>query len=277
MIFHLTAMHFFLLPVLGASVAALGTMVGLGGGFILIPILLILFPEARPATLTAISLTVVFLNASSATISNIRARRIDVRTAILLLAGATPTAIVGSVAAQRISRDAYEGLFGGLLLFSAFYVIWRSTKVVDNNLSASHEPNREIRERGGHIYRFYVDTLLALVVSPVAGFVSGFFGIGGGVIHVPALTFILKVPMRVASSTALLVVVFTSIAALSTLLLSGAIEEGGRRAGLLGIGALFGAQIGVSLSSWVNPKVVMLILSAALVIVGARQVAIGLT
>ena len=277
MAFHLTAMHIFLLPVLGASVAALGTMVGLGGGFILVPILIFLFPEAPPATLIAISLTVVFLNASSASISNVRARRIDVRTAGLLLLGATPAAVAGSAAAQRVSRDAFESLFGGLLIVGAFYIVWRSTKVADQDLSDQHEPNREIRERRGPIYRFYVDTLLAVVVSPTAGFVSSFFGIGGGVIHVPALTFILKVPMRVASSTALLVLVFTSIAALLTLFFSGAIEEGWRRAGLLGIGALFGAQFGVYLSARVNPKVVLLILSAALVIVGVRQLAAGLT
>ena len=277
MVFHLTAMHIFLLPLLGASVAALGTMVGLGGGFILVPILIILFPEARPATIIAISLTVVFLNASSATISNVRARRIDARTAWLLLLGATPAAVAGSAVAQRVSRDAFESMFGGLLIFGALYILWRSTKVPDQDLSVQHEPNREIRERRGAIYRFYVDTLLAAVISPAAGFISSFFGIGGGVIHVPALTFMLKVPMRVASSTALLVLVFTSIAALSTLFLSGAIDEGWRRAGLLGFGALFGAQLGVYLSSRVNPKVVLFILSAALVIVGVRQLVSGLT
>jgi uncharacterized membrane protein YfcA len=191
--------------------------------------------------------------------------------------GAIPAAIAGSAAAQRVSREAFESMFGGLLLFGAFYVIWRSTKVGDQDPIVVHEPNREIRERRGPIHRFYVDAFLAAVISPVAGFVSSFFGIGGGVIHVPALTFILKVPMRVANSTALLVLVFTSIAALSTLFFSGAIEEGWRRAGLLGIGALFGAQLGVYLSTRVNPRIVMFILSAALVIVGVRQVVIGLT
>ena len=275
--FHLTAMHVFLLPVLGAFVATLGTMVGLGGGFILVPILIFLFPEAPPTTLIAISLTVVFLNASSATISNARARRIDVRTAALLVTGAIPAAVAGSAAAQTVSRETFESMFGGLLIFGAFYVIWRSTKVGGQDLFVLHEPNREIHERTGPVYRFYVNALLAVVVSPVAGFVSSFFGIGGGVILVPALTFILKVPMRVASSTALLVLVFTSTAALSTLFLSGAITEGWSRAGLLGIGALFGAQIGVYLSTRINTQLVLFILSAALIVVGVRQLISGLS
>lgn len=275
--FDLTALHFVLLPILGAAVAALGAMVGLGGGFILVPILIFLFPEASVATLTTISLTVVFLNAASATIGNVRARRIDVRTAVLLVAGAVPAAIAGSATAQVVSRESFESMFGVLLILGAVYVLWRSAKVRAEDESIGHEPNREIRERRGSIYRFYVNTLLAVVVSPVAGFVSSFFGIGGGVIHVPALTFILKVPLKVASATALLVLVFTSATGILTLFFSGAIHEGWRRAALLGFGALFGSQLGVYLSGRVNPKTILLVLSIALVIVGVRQLVAGLS
>ena len=55
-----------LLVVLGTAVGAFGTIVGSGGGFILTPILLLLYPHDRPATITAISLTAVFFNAASA-------------------------------------------------------------------------------------------------------------------------------------------------------------------------------------------------------------------
>ncbi|MBI4298246.1 MAG: sulfite exporter TauE/SafE family protein [Chloroflexi bacterium] len=277
MTFSLTPLHFVLLPILGGAVAALGTMVGLGGGFILVPILIFLFPEASPAALTTISLTVVFLNASSATIGNLAARCIDFRTAVLLVAGAVPAAIAGSATAQVVSRESFESMFGVLLIFGALYVLWRRWKVGAQDQSLLHEPNREIRERKGPIYRFYVDTIIALVVSPVAGFVSSFFGIGGGVIHVPALTFILKVPFRVASATALLVLVFTSITAISTLFFSGAIHEGWRRAALLGVGALFGAQLGVYLGRRVDAKVILPILSVAMALVGVRQLIAGLS
>jgi len=273
--FHLTALHFFLLPLLGAAVAALGTMIGLGGGVILVPILIFLFPEASAATLITISLTLVFLNAASATIANVRARRIDVRTAVLLVAGAIPAAIAGSATARVVSRESFENMFGALLIFSAFYVLWRSVKAGVQDEPVPHEPNREVRERGGSIYRFYVNTLLVVVISPVAGFLSSFFGIGGGVIHVPALTFILKVPLKVATATALLVLVFTSATAILTLLFSGAIHEGWRRAALLGFGALFGAQLGVYFSGRVNPRIILLILSVALVIAGVRQLVAG--
>lgn len=273
--FQLTPLYIVLLPLLGAAVATLGTIVGLGGGFILIPILIVLFPEASPAALITISLTVVFLNAVSATIGNIRARRIDLRTALLLIVGAIPAAIAGAAASSLVSRESFEALFGVLLIIGALYIFWRGAKTSPQDRDVRHDPNREIRERRGPIYRFYVNGLLAGVISPVAGFVSSFFGIGGGVIHVPALTFILKVPLRVASATSLLVLVVTSLSAILTLFLSGAIHEGWRRAGLLGLGALFGAQLGVYFSSRVNPKFVLLLLSAAMAIVGIRQIVAG--
>ena len=273
--FELTPLYIVLLPLLGAAVATLGTIVGLGGGFILIPILIVLFPEASPAALITISLTVVFLNAASATVGNIRAHRIDLRTALLLIVGAIPASIAGAATSSLVSRDQFETLFGVLLIIGAAYIFWRGAKTSPKDVQVRHDPNREIHERRGPIYRFYVNSLLAGVISPLAGFVSSFFGIGGGVIHVPALTFILKVPLRVASATSLLVLVATSLSAILTLFLSGAIHEGWRRAGLLGLGALFGAQLGVYFSSRVNPKLVLLLLSAAMAIVGIRQIVAG--
>ena len=64
--FDVVAHHLILLPIIGLLVATLGTLVGLGGGFILVPILLIMFPEASASTISSISLTVIFLNAVSA-------------------------------------------------------------------------------------------------------------------------------------------------------------------------------------------------------------------
>ncbi len=244
---------------------------GLGGGFILVPILIVLFPEASTATVTSISLTVVFLNASSATISNTRARRIDLRTALLLVVGAVPAAVLGSITSGIVSREHFQAAFGVILLLGAVYILWRST-VAGPQLDMQHEPNREVREKRGAIYRFYVNGLLAGVVSPAAGFMSSFFGIGGGVIHMPALVYILKVPPRVASATTLLVLVPTSFAGILTHILTGQFHEGWRRAGLLGVGALIGGQLGVYLGKRLSQKVILVILSLGLTAVGARQI-----
>jgi uncharacterized membrane protein YfcA len=65
------------LLVLGVLVGAFGTLVGAGGGFLLVPILLLLYPDLEPDTVTAMSLLVVFVNASSGSVAYARQKRID--------------------------------------------------------------------------------------------------------------------------------------------------------------------------------------------------------
>lgn len=274
--FELTPFYVVFLPLLGMAVAALGTLVGLGGGFILVPILLFLFPEASASTVSSISLTVVFLNAASATVSNYRSRRIDFKTAALLAIGAIPAAVLGAMAASKVTRNNFEVYMGIMLILGAVYVLWRSTKAAALQGNLNHTPNREIQERRGPTYRFYINTIMAAGISPVSGFVSSFFGIGGGVVNVPAMTFILKMPARLVAPTAMLLLVLTSSSSLFTRIVTNQYQEGWRRAALLGLGALVGAQIGTYLSSRVNQRVVLVILAASMILVGVRQLVVGI-
>lgn len=97
-----------ILCLLGVGVGAFGTLVGAGGGFILTPILLLLYPHDSAQTLTAISLAVVFFNAVSGSIAYQRQRRIDLRSggifALATLPGAVGGALlVGSVADRVVT------------------------------------------------------------------------------------------------------------------------------------------------------------------------------
>ena len=110
------------LPAIGVCVATLGTLVGLGGGFILVPILLMIFPNASPSTISSISLTVVFLNAASATIGNYRAKVIDFKTTGLLAIGAIPAAAVGALVSDQVSRTTFDLSMGIMLVLGSVYV-----------------------------------------------------------------------------------------------------------------------------------------------------------
>ncbi len=92
----------------------------------------------------------------------------------------------------------------------------------------------------------------------------------------PAMMFILKIPPRVAGATSLLVLIPTSLAAVLTQVVGGQMHEGWRRAGLLGGGALIGAQVGVFLSTRINQRLLLVILSLGLAAVGIRQLVTGL-
>ena len=264
------------LPIIGVAVATLGTLVGLGGGFILVPILLVLFPDASPSTISSISLTVVFLNAVSATIGNYRARLIDFKTVALMAVGAIPAAALGAVASSIVTRSTFDFFMGVMLVLGSVYVVWRGYRAIP--LAAEHvtTPNRLIKERIGTIHLFYVNTVTAAGVAPISGFISSFFGIGGGVINVPAMTFILKIPSRVIAPTAMLLLVLTSSSGLATRILANQYQEGWEPAALLGIGALVGAQIGVYLSPRVNQRLVLIVLAISMALVGFRQIILGI-
>ena len=83
-------MSTFALFLLGLIVGAFGTLIGAGGGFLLVPVLLILYPHLEPEVVTAISLAVVFLNATSGSVAYGRMQKIDYRTGwIFAAAGST--------------------------------------------------------------------------------------------------------------------------------------------------------------------------------------------
>ena len=86
-----------LLVLLGVAVGAFGTVVGAGGGFVLTPILLLLYPHDSPQTITAISLTAVFFNAASGTTAYLRQRRVDIRSGTVFAAATIPGAIGGAL------------------------------------------------------------------------------------------------------------------------------------------------------------------------------------
>lgn len=269
-------LQLFVLPIIGIGVATLGTLVGLGGGFILVPILLIIFPEATASTISSVSLTMVFLNATSATIGNYRAKVIDFKTAGLLAIGAVPAAALGAIISMQVSRSTFDLSMGIMLILGSIYVVWRGYRATGQEDGFDRNPNRHITERMGRTYRFYVSTITTASLSPVSGFISSFFGIGGGVINVPAMTFILHMPTRVIAPTAMLLLVLTSSSSLLTRIFTGQFEEGLAPAALLGLGALIGAQIGIYLSPRVNQKLILIFLAISMALVGVRQVALGI-
>ena len=259
------------LPLIGIFVAAIGSLVGLGGGFILVPILLFLFPEYSASTITCISLLVVFINATSSSLRNLRSGVGDTRTAIIMVIFALPAASLGSYTTRFIERATFDPFFGLLLVLGAIYILIKrdpGTKDTTNDI----KNNRHIQEKNGSTYDFYVNEKLAATISPAVGFVSSFFGIGGGVIHVPSLVYLIRVPTRVATSTSLLLLVPTSFVGVLTHISTGQFEGEWIIPILLGIGASIGGQIGSYLSKVTNQKTVLLILAFVLMLVGARQI-----
>ena len=188
-----------LLVLIGFAVGAFGTIVGSGGGFILAPILLVLYPHEKPATLTAISLTAVFFNAASGSAAYAHQRRIDYRSGLAFAAAALPGSIVGALVVGSVSRALFDILMAAVLCALAAWLLLGEP-------GAAHGDTRTTRQASAHRpLRPNVPLRGAarrgIAYSSVVGFVSSFLGIGGGIIHVPLLVRVLGFPTHIATAT----------------------------------------------------------------------------
>ena len=267
----LTTAQALVLALLGLSVGTVGALAGVGGGFLLVPVLLFIFPDADPASVTAISLTSVLFTAASASVGFRISRLQDFRTAGILIILAVPAAAGGALLNRVTDRSAFETVFAVALLLGAVYLIARSALESRTEEPSTRGRSRTIVEKSGETHRYRVNEPLTAAIAPVAGFFAGFFGIGGGVMNVPIMMLVIRIPKAVAVATSQLELTAAATAALAIhVAFSGDDSSLWLRAGMTGLGAMIGAQIGVRLAPMVSGRLVLGVIGAGLLVAGAR-------
>jgi len=273
----LTEVQVGLLLTLGLSVGMLGAAIGIGGGILLVPVLLVVFPDASPAVITSISLTAVVLNAASANLGYRRRRWQDPRTGLVLIAAAVPGAMVGALLTRLTERGAFEVIFGVALVAGSIYLGLRGRRLPQVTEPSLKGSIRHLVDREETVYDYRVREGLATGIAAGAGFLAAFFGIGGGIINVPVMMLILKMPARISVATSQLELMVASFAAvLVHFFITLGEWDPWIRGGIVGIGTLLGAQVGVYLAGRVSARVVLLVISVMLMLTGIRQVFTGL-
>jgi uncharacterized protein len=257
-------------------VGAYGTLIGAGGGFVLVPVLLLLYPHDSPAKLTAISLAVVFANASSGSLSYFRLKRADYRSGFWLAVATLPGAVLGAVLVGAISRGSFEVIMGATLLAIATYLMLRPQFRMQLMLNAPLVVRRTVTDSSGHSYAYRFNLGLAALLSVGVGFLSSILGIGGGIIHVPLLTTFFGFPEHVATATSHFVLMFMSGAATGTHALEGDYATTLATTIALAAGVLVGAPIGAAISQRIQGLWIVRLLAVALGIVGLRLLVVAL-
>ena len=262
-----------LLLILGVAVGAYGTLIGAGGGFILVPALLLLYPREQPATITTISLAVVCCNALSGTAAYVRLRRVDYRTGVAFAAATVPGSVAGVFATGLFRRGSFDLLLGILLVALALWLVLRPA--MEGEQAAGTAPGlarRTLVDADGTRYSYAYSRPLGLAISGVVGFLSSLLGIGGGIIHVPAMVGLLHIPAHVATATSHFVLSFTALSGSAVHALRGDFAGTGGRVLPLAIGVVAGAQLGAALSSRIRGPLIVRLLALALALVGVRLV-----
>jgi len=272
--------YLWLLP-LGLLIGAFGTLIGAGGGFVLVPILLLVYPNEKTELITGISLAVVFFNALSGSLAYARMKRVDYKSGILFSIATIPGAILGALSTAYVPRGVFDLLFGVLMIVAAIY-LWtsggeesavRSYRKGDSD--SDPRPRRMVRDltdAEGVRYHYAYNPVTGVLLSLVVGFISSLLGVGGGFIHLPILTRLLDFPVHIATATSHFVLAIMSLTGTLVHVAQGVFVRGLRRTALLAIGVLIGAQAGAWMSNRVGGKMIIRGLAVALAFVGVRLI-----
>lgn len=262
---------------LGVFVGTYGTMVGAGGGFIIVPILLIFFSSQFSTTqASGTSLFVVLCNGISASLAYIRQKKIDYATGWRFAAATVPSAFIGGQIASYFGSAAFKLTFGVLLILVAIFLNLRpdskKAKALadpDNPLPAGFVRRTLTDARGVQsIYAFNMRS--GIIFSFGIGFLSSILGVGGGIFMVPAMVFLFGFPAHLAAATSSFVLVFTALSGTVSHLLRGNVLFGPALA--MSAGVIVGAQVGAAIAQRVQGKAIVRFLSVALILTGIQLV-----
>lgn len=234
------------------------------------PILLFLYPADSPATITSITLTVAFFNALSGSIAYARLKRIDFRSGLLFAASSVPGAIIGAYIVKFLDRGAFQYVFGAVLLAVAAYLMMRPERRLAGSFLLKWQTSRNITDRQQNVHSYTFNLPIGMLIAFFVGILSGLLGIGGGIIHVPALTQVLSFPTHIATATSHFTISITTFAAIITHLVSGTFTSDIGRTMVLSTGAVIGAQFGARLSQRVTGTLIIRLLAAGLALVALR-------
>jgi uncharacterized membrane protein YfcA len=179
---------------LGIAIGAVLAVVGAGGAILAVPGLIAVMGLSATAATTS-SLVIVGAAAIAGVIPRIKKAQVNIKLGIIFsLLGVLGT-FLGTRLVAEIDETITIAIFASLMFVAAFFM-WRG-QVSDNEVFA--KPN----------------WVLVILVASVIGLITGFLGIGGGFLIVPALVLILKVPTKIAVGTSLVAIATNTIVALS--------------------------------------------------------------
>lgn len=257
---------------LGAGLGLIFSGVGAGGGSLAVPVMLLAFHQPL-AQATGSALAVVFGTAAVSLFFHARKGNVDWRMGLGFGAAAMACAPLGGVLHRYTPDRVTLGLFCAVLAVVAVRM-WRPP-------DASAQPRGQLSpplSRGplsvasaplGRLRKFAWAPALAL--GAATGVLTGLLGVGGGFVVVPALTTLLGVPMRTAVGTSAAIVCASSLSGAVTYAASGALAWPSLIT--VGVGALFGAAVGVPLSHRLPEVALRRAFSAIAILVCLRMLA----
>ena len=217
------SVNMLVLLAMGGAVGFLSGMFGVGGGFLITPLLI--FYNVPPAIAVATGANQVIASSFSGTLSHLKRGTLDVKLGLVLLVGG----IIGSAAGIYVFAYLRQlglldltvsllyvvllGSVGGLMLVASVRTIQRSRAGQAASLRRPGQHNwihrlpLKMRFRAS---KLFVSVIPILALGAMIGFLASLMGVGGGFIMVPAMIYLLKVPTNVVVGTSLFQIIFVA-------------------------------------------------------------------
>lgn len=259
-------LDFVLLVATGMFIGAVGTMIGAGGGFMLVPILLLVY-RMSPQHAIATSSVVVFLNALSGTFSYANQKRVDYELGVKFSVFAVPGTIIGALIAQKFSLPVFSAVFALVLALLSYSLLFKGEFYLVCANSRMMPAERFVRDTTGKTHAYSPDLSIGYAGSVLVGLMSGLLGIGGGLIHVPLMNF-MGIPIHLAAATSHFIITITGFFAVVVFAGLGKIDLD--YAVFLSIGSILGAYYGAKLALMSKPEVIKKTIAILLAFIAMR-------
>ncbi len=270
----------FLVFGLGGLVGLLSGLFGVGGGFLITPLLF--FIGIPSAVAVATGANQVVASSVSGVMAHLRRRTVDLRMGTVLLAGGMTGSLAGIWVFNRISAAGqidlfvqlsyvlFLGVIGALMLQESLRALLRARR-------ASPAPRRRSHTLGDRLplkMKFRTSGLYISVIPPLAvgiavGFLAAIMGVGGGFVMVPAMIYLLGMPTKVVIGTSLFQIMFvTAFTTLMHAVINNSVDI--LLAALLIVGGVVGAQLGARLGVRLKAEQLRILLALLVLSVCAK-------
>jgi uncharacterized protein len=268
--------------VLGISVIAggLGSLLGLGGGIIIIPVLTLLFHIDIRYAIGA-SIVSVIATSSGAAAAYVRERMTNLRVAMVLELATSAGALTGAYLAGLLAVRWLYVIFGIVMGYSAL-MMFRKRHESPGEVAVRapwadylklHSSYYDERAAGEVFYRV-ARTRVGLMLMYLAGVVSGLLGIGSGALKVPAMDLAMRLPIKVSTATSNFMIGVTAAASAGVYFVRGDISP--IIVAPVATGVLIGAMIGSRLLGRLDGMTIRLVFVAVLLWVSGEMLLKGL-
>lgn len=269
----------FVLLGLGAVVGFLSGMFGVGGGFLITPLLILIGVPSGVAVATGANQVVA--SSISGVLAQFKRRAVDIPMGAVLtgggLVGSTFGGWVFNVMSKlgqidlfvQLSYVLFLGLVGGLMLIESINAMRRSEHAKVRRAHVHSWVHRMPLKMKFRTSGLYISVIPPLIVGAMVGFLSAIMGVGGGFVMVPAMIYLLGMPTKVVVGTSLLQITFvTAYTTLVHAVTHHTVDM--LLALLLIVGGVVGAQVGARVGVRLKAEQLRILLSLMVLLVAGK-------